>query len=492
MPRRAYQSITVKKVSVERVMQSLAGGAVHVGTDIGKEKIVTVLRDSQGNFLKAWRAQQPGELRELVGLLQAISRHRPLVVGMESTGTYGDAFRQALCDAGVAVQRVSGKAVKDYAEIFDGVPSNHDGKDAAMIAELAALGKGRAWPYQPPSEWESQLASLVEWMDMYQRIFQSWLGRLEGLLARHWPEATRVVKLSSATLLRALAEYGGPAWLAEDAEAEARLRSWGKRFLGAEKAAALLAAARTTVGVRMGAAERRRMQSYAEQALRAKREVRRTRRALGPFPANDPALARQAAVVGVATACAIYVGVGGVQKYHCAEAYRKAMGLNLKERSSGKYQGKLKITKRGPSLARRWLFFAAMRILQRPPVRRWYEAKKARDGDRGLKAVIAVMRKLTLALYAVGRGETFQPERLFPGRRRPKTKRPEAACLTGGSAPETPGIYRLGATPGGAKEAAAAAGNRNGATAVAPPPVCGPRAGARVGSHRSPILRPGQ
>ena len=91
--------------------------------------------------------------------------------------------------------------------------------------------------------------------------------------------------------------------------------------------------------------------------------------------------------------------------------------LSVKERSSGKYQGKLKITKRGPSMVRRWLFFAAMRILQDPPVRSWFEAKKRKDGDRGLGAVVAVMRKLALALHAVGaHGEKFSRERLFPGR----------------------------------------------------------------------------
>jgi transposase len=109
--------------------------------------------------------------------------------------------------------------------------------------------------------------------------------------------------------------------------------------------------------------------------------------------------------------------LGDPANYHCGDAYRKAMGLNLKERSSGKYEGKLKITKRGPSMARRWMFFAAMRILQKPPVRRWFEAKKRKDGDRGLGAVVAVMRKLAPALHAVGaRGEKFSLERLFPGR----------------------------------------------------------------------------
>ncbi len=98
--------------------------------------------------------------------------------------------------------------------------------------------------------------------------------------------------------------------------------------------------------------------------------------------------------------------------------------MNLKERSSGRYQGRLKITKRGPSIVRRWMYFAAMRTVQDPPVRSWYEAKKARDKDRGKGALIAVMRKLALASHAVGtRGETFDPARLFPGKRVGKQRR---------------------------------------------------------------------
>jgi transposase len=102
--------------------------------DIGKEVILTVVRDSRGRFQRPWKTRQPGELRELVALLAELARHRPLVVAMESTGTYGDALRQALADVEVRVERVSGKAVKDYAEVFDGVPSNHDGKEQQQLA----------------------------------------------------------------------------------------------------------------------------------------------------------------------------------------------------------------------------------------------------------------------------------------------------------------------------------------------------------------------
>jgi hypothetical protein len=47
-------------------------------------------------------------------------------------------------------------------------------------------------------------------------------------------------------------------------------------------------------------------------------------------------------------------------------------------------------------------------------VQRWFEAKKAKDKDRGNGALIAVARKLALALHAVGaRGQSFDPQRLF-------------------------------------------------------------------------------
>ena len=44
----------------------------------------------------------------------------------------------------------------------------------------------------------------------------------------------------------------------------------------------------------------------------------------------------------------------------------------------------------------------------------WYEARKARKGDDARKVVVAVMRKLAVALYHIGvKGEDFEPRRLF-------------------------------------------------------------------------------
>src|SRR5207237_272031 len=145
-----------------------------------------------------------------------------------------------------------------------------------VVAELAALGKAAPWPYVVKEVWEQELVSWVEWFEAQRQIYGMWLGRLEALLARHWPELTRVLRVSSATVLRLLARYGGPAGLAADGAAAERLHGWGKGFLRREKVTQVLASAKTTMGVRLGDTECRRLQEYARQAWAARREVRRS------------------------------------------------------------------------------------------------------------------------------------------------------------------------------------------------------------------------
>jgi len=414
MRRRAYRATNVKDVRLTEVLERAPAGAAVMGADVGKDAIYGVFRWSDGSFERPWKAKNPEEVVTLVGVLQTIASQRELTVAMESTGTYADPFRSELAAGGLSVHRVGGKAAHDYAEVFDGVPSQHDGKDAAVVAELAAFGKSSPWPFRVKSAADAEMASQVDWLDVQQNVQRLWTGRLESLLARHWPEATRLLGLSSVVLLRALAHYGGPAGLAEDPAASVRLAAWSRQALRKEKIEKLLAAAAQTVGVAQGVEDVRRMQRYATLALAAYRETQQARRELGRLAKGNEVIQRQAKAVGVATACVLWVTLGDPRDYRCGAAYRKAMGLNLKERSSGKYQGQLKITKRGPAIVRRWLYFAAMRTAQSAFVSPWFEAKKAKDKDRGKGALIGIARKLALALHAVGvRGTPFEPWRLF-------------------------------------------------------------------------------
>jgi hypothetical protein len=121
------------------------------------------------------------------------------------------------------------------------------------------------------------------------------------------------------------------------------------------------------------------------------------------------------AVVGPLTTAMLLSNRLDPRHYSNAGAYRKGMGLNLKEKSSGKFKGQLKITKRGPGQARKYLYFSILRLINYDPiVQRWYQAKVRANGDRDkIKYVVALMRKLACALWHVGHGEAFDARKLF-------------------------------------------------------------------------------
>jgi transposase len=414
MKSKAYRATPVKQLDVGPLSRAHAGQALTVGLDIGKYRLLAVARWPDGQFERPWLVQNPDQLPDLLTRLRQLAAAHRLTVALEPSGTYGDPVRQSLTDAALAVQRVSPKAAHDYAEVFDGVPSQHDGKDAAVVAELAALGKGSPWPYRVPEVWEQEVAYWVDWLDAQRQLYGIWLGRLEGLLARHWPELTRLLKVPSATVLRLLAHYGGPAALAADAAAAARLGRWGKAFLRADKVAQVLASARTTQGVRVGAVAQRRLQEYAQQAWAARREMRRSLRQLRAWARDQAVLQAQGRVVGLPTACVLWASLGDPRQYASGPAYRKAMGLNLVEHSSGTYQGQLRISKRGQPQVRRWLYLAVLRLIRQAGVRDWYRAQQQRGPRATKKALVAVMRKVALALYRVAvAGVAFEPRRLF-------------------------------------------------------------------------------
>src|SRR6266851_2165710 len=89
------------------------GAARDVGCDIGKQRILVMLRWGEGDLEKPWRVRHPSALTRLRDLLVELSRGRRLRIGMEPTGTYADPLRQLLADAGLLVLRVGTKAAHD-------------------------------------------------------------------------------------------------------------------------------------------------------------------------------------------------------------------------------------------------------------------------------------------------------------------------------------------------------------------------------------------
>ena len=89
--------------------------------------------------------------------------------------------------------------------------------------------------------------------------------------------------------------------------------------------------------------------------------------------AAEPTIVAMRSVLGATTAAVVVAHMGSPAQYGSAAAFEKAAGLNLRERSSGTQQGRLHISKRGPGRVRKYLFLAAMRLVQTDPVvKAWY------------------------------------------------------------------------------------------------------------------------
>lgn len=416
MKKRAYSLTNVNQVDLDPMLKDRVGQSAVLGLDVGKERIVGVVRWQDGVIEKPWKIANPQDISALVERAGKLSVGRSFQIGMEPTGTYGDPLRQAFADAGLVVRRVSTKAAHDYAEVYDNVPSQHDGKDAAVVAELVALGKSREWPLEAGDAWLSELDYWVRRLESTLKARQRVSSELEGLLARHWPELNAELKVSSATLLKIVNRYGGPKEFGEDPHAAEKVRRWSFGRLSEERIAQLVLSAQTSHGVRLDAWSRRLLIEQSEEGLRLRGQMKQVVSELARLSQQEESLRCQSSMVGSATACVLRVYLGSASSYDHAGAYRKAMGLNLAERSSGKYQGQLRISKRGHPSVRRWLYFAALRSALKEPTKSWFASKRGQDPKlrKGTPAAVSVMRKLALALYWVGvKCEKFDASQLF-------------------------------------------------------------------------------
>jgi transposase len=414
MGKRRYRAVAVKDVDVGRLVEALTNQRIVVAIDVAMEWMFAAVMSEDLTVHVTVKWSHPRETRSFLGLVAQLGRAGDVEVAMEPSGTYGDALRHALLERGWPVFRVSPKRTHDAAEVYDGVPSLHDAKSAAIIAKLHLDGASRAWPLR--SEQTRALAAAAKLLGVHEKAFRCNRNRLAAGLARYWPEVRQWLALDSATLLELLVAYGGPEAVAQDSEgARELMRRTGRAMLAAAKVDAVAASAEGTLGVPMVEEERAVMMALAREARRSQLEAKKARRRLEALSAECEGTKAMAPAVGHVTAAVLYAAVGDPSDYGSAKAYLKATGLNLREHSSGQQKGGLHITKRGSGLARMYLYMAAMRLIHRDPVvRAWYERKVARQGgSQKTKAVVAVMRKLVMALWHVARGAPFDGRKLF-------------------------------------------------------------------------------
>jgi transposase len=411
--KRTYRRTPVNEFELSRLQPETFGPRVVFAIDIAKVDMVAAIADGRGQVFDTVGWKAPSQNATVIDLLRRL-RDRGFTVEavMEASGTYGDVLRQMLEDNGFPVFRVNGKKTYDARELYDGVPSMHDAKAAAILARLHTEGLSAQIQAEPDDK--RSLRAAIAIADLHQRRYLELVHKLESWLARYWPELPELLALTSASLMALLARIGGPADVAAAPDDARRLLNGiSHRLLEDETVEAVVASAATSLGVRPLPLEREALMAIAAEAHRSLRAFKEAKLAVEQLSADTPARTL-APVVGSTTAAVIFTEVGDPNAFRSVAGFVKAMGLNLREKSSGKTKGQLKLTKRGPARVRHYLWLAVHRWVQRDPIARaWYQSKKARDGGRASRAVVAMMRKLAKALFHVGRGAEFDSTKLF-------------------------------------------------------------------------------
>lgn len=414
MKKKSYRIVEVKSIRLADVKAGLSTSKRAVfGIDVAKSEAVVSIGGDDGESLVVFKVKQPAELPRLFELATELRvSGYEVELAAESTGTYSDVLVYQARQRAFSVHRVSTKFVHDAKEIHDGVSSKHDAKDATLILWLHVQGKSRPWLQQEESQRRAK--AVVARREIFVDAYVANAGRLEALLARHWPELLALGTAIGVLLLKLLVELPSPGRITSNLEEAKRLL---RRHRSADKMTAIVASTATSQGVVMIEEEEIAISELAGQMLAQKRGIERVDKELRELLQRDPVAVRLAALIGPTTAMVLAADLGDLTTYASPKALEKACGLNLREHSSGKKKSGLHITKRGPSRVRQYLYLAALRLLKVDPiVRAWYASRVAR-GQKKMCAVVAVLRKLVRALFFVARGEEFQAAKLFDVRR---------------------------------------------------------------------------
>lgn len=411
---RSYKIVDVKNIRTPDVKAGLSTSKRAVfGIDVAKSEAVVSIGGDDAESIVVFKVKQPAELPKLfeVATELRVAGYR-VEFAAESTGTYSDVLMYQARLRNFPVYQVSTKFVHDAKEIHDGVPSKHDAKDATLILWLQVQGKSRPWPEQ--GEAQRRAKAVVSRREIQVHAYVANAGRLEALLARHWPELLALGAAIGVLLLKLLMELPSPLRVTAAPE---KARGILHRHRSVETREAIVASAAGSQGVVMIAEEELTIRELAGQMLAQRREIERIDKELRAWLSRDPVAVRVAALVGPTTAMVLAADLGDLTTYARGQALEKASGMNLREDSSGKRKSGLHLTKRGPPRVRQYLYLAGLRLLKVDPiVRAWYALRVAR-GQPKMCAVIAVVRKLVRALFFVARGEEFQASKLFDVRR---------------------------------------------------------------------------
>lgn len=389
---------------------------IYAGVDIAKVDHVIGAVDETGAEAARpmkFKNSEAGFERCIAWLESVAESEDGVFVGMEATGHYWKACFAYLMAAGYRVCVVNPMQVHAMRKLKSLAGVKNDRIDSWLIAETLRQGD-----YDETRLATDEVQALKQLTRYHQGLKQE-LAAVKTqaicVLDAYFPEyAALFSDMFGAASLKVLAECPTPSEVARKrASSIAKLLSEGSRGrLGDAKAAEVKAAAKSSVGIRLGeeaaSFQVRTMVSQVEflnaTIAKVEKEVASLLEKVEPNITTIPG-------VSTTTGAQIAAEIGDVRRFRNAASIVKYAGLNSGVDESGKYSAEgVPITKHGSPYLRRSLWLAANRARQYDPKLKEYYDKLRRKGKPHRVAVTAVARKLCHVVYAVMRdGKPYDP-----------------------------------------------------------------------------------
>jgi transposase len=391
-----------------------------VGIDVAKRRHVALCRRPDGLKEKPFAfANNRSGFEKLLGKAEDSKRRTgccSLLFALEATGHYGHALRQFLADEGHGLVGINPAHTKWAKELEDNSPEKSDPKDAGLIADLAAQGRGR--PLMIP---RGAFADLRRLGKLRQRLVAErtrLTNRYHGLVDLVLPELAGIVRdVACRTMLRMFRKWPTAADIvqAEDSVFEDQLWRWSRGHIERTRIAEIRRVAKDGVGLRDGLkAAKLEMRQLLAGLERVAGDLAEVEGAQEEMLLQVPYARLLLSVPGLGpVSVAIILGeTGDLRSYTSAEALIKLAGFNLYRIASGAFKGKTRITKRGRPLLRHQLFLAALRLGRRGgALEDFHDRLRARKV--GPQVAVGGSRKLLRLLFALVRDDqVYEPGRL--------------------------------------------------------------------------------
>ena len=285
----------------------------------------------------------------------------------------------------VTVVQVNPMHTKRVKEINDNSPLKTDDKDPRVLADIILLGHSLSVVI--PEGDAAYLRRLNNSRERHVRERTALLNQLQQLVFLLFPEFRTVIKdIQLKTALYILNEYLTPEIIGglkkEELGEEIRKRSRGK--FRESHAEMLINLAKDTIGIREGAAglsmDIRHILIQLELVNGLIAEVEGEMEVtLGRIPYSSKLLSIKG--LGTVTVAGLIGEVGDFKKFRTQPEIMKLAGLDLYEISSGKWKGQRRISKRGRSLLRKILYYAAIQTIRKDGILHDYYTRLT---DRGM------------------------------------------------------------------------------------------------------------